>query len=138
MIIANEDSEAGKVYNSCAFKFIENIYNLISEPQKFDVFEKIKENFKSLSNIISNNIEETSFNEIKNILEEKKMKLNNKDVLTLKNCYFDELGFYIFKSSNVDIKYNIFKPDSDTIEIRIESPGNSKLKLIIKLGKITH
>ena len=52
LILANEDSEAGKVYNQYAYNFIEGVYNLISEPKKFDVFELIKENFRNLSNTI--------------------------------------------------------------------------------------
>ena len=76
LIIANEDSEAGKVYNQYAYNFIANVYNLITEPKKFDIFEQVKDNFKSLSNIILNaNIEELKFPENENILKYKKMKL---------------------------------------------------------------
>ena len=55
------------------------------------------------------------------------MELDFKDNLLLKNCYTDELGFFIFKSNNVDIKYNYFKPDEKTLEIRVEIPGNVKI-----------
>ena len=52
LILANEDSEAGKVYNQYAYDFIEGVYNLISEPKKFDIFELIKDNFKKQNNEI--------------------------------------------------------------------------------------
>ena len=87
----------------------------------------VKKNFTSLSNIILNvDIEKAKFNESKKIIEDKKMELDFKDNLLLKNCYTDELGFFIFKSNNVDIKYNYFKPDEKTLEIRLEIPGNVK------------
>ena len=38
LIIANEDSEVGKIYNESTYKFIEQEYNLMSEPKKFDIF----------------------------------------------------------------------------------------------------
>ena len=128
LIIANEDSEAGNFYNQHAYNFIENTYNLISTPKKFDIFDMVKKNFTSLSNIILNvDIEKAKFNESKKIIEDKKMELDFKDNLLLKNCYTDELGFFIFKSNNVDIKYNYFKPDEKTLEIRVEIPGNVKI-----------
>ena len=37
LILANEDSEAGKVYNQYTYNFIEGVYNLISEPKKFEI-----------------------------------------------------------------------------------------------------
>jgi len=77
LIIANEDSEAGKIYNHYAYNFLENVYNLISEPTKFDIFEQVKENFKNLSDtILNDNIEDVSFTENEKILEYKVMKLN--------------------------------------------------------------
>ena len=72
LIIANEDSKAGEVYNQYAYNFIANVYNLISEPKKFDIFEQVKDNFKSLSNIILNaNVEELKFTENEKILKDK-------------------------------------------------------------------
>ena len=131
LIIANEDSEAGKVYNQYAYNFIANVYNLITEPKKFDIFEQVKDNFKSLSNIILNaNIEELKFPENENILKYKKMKLLDFQTdLLLKRCYTDELGFSMFKTGNFEPKYNYFKPDENTLEIRLEAPGNSKIEI---------
>ena len=126
LIIANEDSEAGKVYNQYAYNFLENVYNLISEPKKFDIFEQVKENFKKLSDtILNDNIEDVSFTENEKILEDKIMKLNFNKELSLKKCYTDELGFSFFKTGDFEPKYNYFKPDENTLEIRLEAPGNT-------------
>ena len=134
LIIANEDSKAGEVYNQYAYNFIANVYNLISEPKKFDIFEQVKDNFKSLSNIILNaNVEELKFTENEKILKDKLMKLDFKTDLLLKRCYTDELGFSMFKTGNVEIKYNYFKPNDNTLEIRFEAPGNSKIGVTHKI-----
>ena len=127
LIIANEDSEAGEIYNQYAYNFIENIYNLIAEPKQFDVFDQVKDNFISLSNtILNNNIEKASFSDNNKIVEEKKMKLDCNENLNLKKCYTDELKFSFFKTGNFEPKYNYFKPDEKTLEIRLEVPGNVK------------
>ena len=126
LILANEDSEAGKVYNQYAYNFIEGVYNLISEPKKFDVFELIKENFRNLSNtIFINNIENLNFTDEEEILDKKNIKLITKEPLSLKKCFTDELGFSLFKTGNFEPKYNYFKPDPKTLEIRLEVPGNT-------------
>jgi len=128
LIIANEDSEAGNVYNQYAYNFLENVYNLISEPKKFDIFEQVKENFKNLSDtILNDNIENVSFTENEKILEDKIMKLNFNKELSLKKCYTDELGFSFFKTGDFEPKYNYFKPDENTLEIRLEAPGNTEI-----------
>jgi len=130
LILANEDSEAGKYYNQQTYNFIENAYNLISEPKKFDVFEQVKRNFKNLSSTFLNNkFEEVSFTDNKKILEDKIIKLNLKESLSFKKCYIDELGFSLFKTGNFDPKYNYFKPDENTLEIRLEVPGNTKCEV---------
>jgi hypothetical protein len=77
LILANEDSEAGDTYNKYAFEFIENLYNLIPEPKKFDIFEQVKDNFKKLSStILNDDIEKNEFN--KDIIEDKKIILEKK------------------------------------------------------------
>ena len=130
LVLANEDSEAGKIYNPYAYKFIENLYNLIPESKKFDVFERVKENFILLSNTILNvNIEKGSFNENENIIEEKIIKFNFEKELSLKKCFIDELGFSFFKTGNFEPKYNYFKPDENTLEIRLEIPGITSCKV---------
>ena len=125
LILANEDSEAGDTYNKYTFEFIENLYNLIPEPKKFDIFEQVKDNFKKLSStILNDDIEKNEFN--KDIIEDKKIILEKKENLTLKKCYTDELGFSFFKTGDFEPKYNYFKPDENTLEIRLEVPGKNE------------
>ena len=45
----------------------------------------------------------------------------------------DELGFSLFKSGEVELKYNYFKPDENTLEIRVELPGNAKCEVYHKI-----
>ena len=126
LIIANEDSDAGKIYNPYPYAFIESVYNLVSEPKKFDIFEQVKDNFKTLSDIILNgNIENVPFTDNDKIIKDKKIKLEYEKKLKLKKCYIDELGFSLFKTGNFEPKYNYFKLDKEnTLEIRLEVPGN--------------
>ena len=124
LILANEDSEAGEVYNKYAYDFIENIYNIITEQKKFDIFEEVKDKFKNISDVIlADNIEKIPFTETEKIIKDKIIKLEYNKELTLKRCYTDELGFSLFKSGNVELKYNYFKPDENTLELRVELPG---------------
>ena len=136
LILANEDSEAGDFYNEYGYKFIENIYNLISEPKKFDVFEQVKNNFKKLSKaFLIDNIEKNNFNE--DITNDKEMKLDfdeNKE-LSLKKCFRDELGFSLFKTDKFEPKFNYFKSDKNTLEIRLEIPGNCSCFVSHKVEK---
>ena len=129
LILANEDSDAGIIYNQYTYNFIENVYNLIIEPKKFDVFEQVKDNFKGLSSIIFNNeIKEFNFTENEKISENRTIKLNFEGELLLKKCYIDELGFSLFKTDHYEPKYNYFKLDDQTIELRVEIPGNVECK----------
>ena len=130
LILANEYSEAGKIYNEYAYNFIEHVYNIISEPKQFDIFGQVKDNFKLLLNIIlNNNIKNASFSDNNKIIEDKKMKLEFKENLNLKKCYTDELRFSFFKAGYFEPKYNYFKPDEKTLEIRLEVPGNVKCEV---------
>ena len=127
LILANEDSKAGEVYNQYAYNFIANLYNLVTEPKKFDLFEFIKENFSKLSStVFINKFEKLQFTDEEEILENKNMKLIINEPLSLKKCFTDELGFSLFKTGNFEPKYNYFKPDENTLEIRLEVPGNTE------------
>ena len=109
LIIANEDSEAGKEYNKYAYDFIENYYNTITQKVKFDIFEEIKDKFQEISKIIINNkISKEYFNSNEEIFKNELIKLNLKDKLSLKRCYMDELGFSFFKTGDFEPKLNYF------------------------------
>ena len=134
LIMANDESKEVEIYNKYTYKFIENIYNLVPEPKKFDVFDQVKENFKYLvDTILNDNIGEIKFNENEKIIDDKIMKLNYEKDLSLKKCYTDELSFSFFKASNFEPKYNYFKPDEKTLEIRLEVPGNVKIDVNHKI-----
>ena len=134
LILANENSEAGKIYNPYAYKFIEHVYNFVSEPKKFDIFDQVKINFKKLSgDILRDDIKNVPFTENKIILEEKKIRLEYEKDLSLKKCYTDELGFSFFKTGDFEPKYNYFKPDEHTLEVRVEVPGNIKCSVTHKI-----
>ena len=125
LILANEDSDAGKVYNQYTYNFIEHVYNLIAEPKKFEIFDEVKKNIKKLSGLIlKDDIKDIPFTDNDKILEQKRIKLEYEKDLSLKKCFTDELGFSFFKTGDFEPKYNCFKPDERTVEIRVETPGN--------------
>lgn len=127
LILAKEDSEAGNFFNNYTYKFIENIYNTITEIKKFDIFEEVKKIFQDLSGtILNNNLNKEFFSSNDEIMKNKIIKLNLKEELSLKKCYMDELGFSFFKTGDFEPKYNYFKPDDNTLEIRVEIPGNTQ------------
>ena len=127
LILAKENSEAGKAFNDYSYKFIENIYNTVTEKKKFDIFEEVKIKFIDLSGtILNNNVTESNFSSSDETMENKIIKLNLKEELSLKKCYMDELGFSFFKTGDFEPKYNYFKPNENTLEIRLEIPGNTK------------
>ena len=127
LILANEDSEVGKIYNEYAYNFIENLSNLITEAKTSDIFQQIKDNLKDLSNtFINNNIKEVLFNENEKIIKDKIMKLECKEDLTLKKININELGYSYVKIGRYEPKYNYYKPYDNTLEIRVEIPGYVK------------
>jgi len=108
LIVANEDSDAGEYFNQFAYNLIENFYNY-SETKKFDIFERIENNFKSLSNIfLINNLDNATFTDIETIKKNKIIKLNFEGDLIFKEGHIDELGVSLFKEGNYDSKYNYF------------------------------
>ena len=160
LIIANENSEPGLIYNQYAYEYIENYFNF-SDTKKFDIFEKVKENFKLLSTSLLTNSQNYDFNSIEDILKNKniilKLKEKKKEVIIeeksgekieekneekkedikedfiLNKNLKDEPGISSFKKGNLSLRYNYFKhEDNKTLEIRIEAPGN------IKITEIAH
>ena len=131
LILANEDSEAGKVYNVYTYKFIEGLFNTITKLETFDLIENIKDEFVSFApRILKNEINKSLFNKNEDILKNKIIKLNlEKEKLILKKCQMDELGFSFFKTGDFEPKYNYYKPDEKTLEIRLEVPGNTTVNV---------
>ena len=130
LILAYEDSEAGKFYNKYTYDYIKRFYSLIPFPKNFDVFERIKEDFKLLSKtILKDTILDAKFTDNDTILRDKIIKLEYEKELTLKKCFIDELGFSFFKTGNFEPKYNYFLADETTLEVRLEAPGLSTCKV---------
>ena len=133
LILANEDSDAGLFYNQYTYDFIENFYNTIIGLKNFDVFNEIKNDFKiAAPNIINEKIDKFNFNKNEDIIKNKIIKLELEKELTLKNCYVSDY-FSLFNISNFQPKYNYFKPDENTLEIRLEIPGNATCEIETKV-----
>ena len=142
LIIANENSEAGLIYNQYAYDFVKNYFNLVSDLKEFDILEQVKDNFKILSTtMLTNSIQNFDFNSNEDILKDEKIQLKlkenkeeNKDEdLILRGGVVDELGSSNFKKGNLDLKYNYFKKDHQTLEIRIEIPGKIQSQISHKV-----
>ena len=137
LIFANDGSEAGEYYNNFTLKFIENQYSDVTDLKSFDVIETVKDKFLEISREILEKIdspfqkgdfEDSNLNSI---------KLKNIKNIQLKKCLIDELGFSNLKTNGFEPTYNCYKKD-DKIIIRVEAPGNSKIKTnILHSGEYT-
>ena len=90
----------------------------------------MKERFIEVSKeIIENNGDKIELKDFENIdnNNNKIIKLNKNDKITLKRCLIDELGFSNLKNNGFEPTYNYYKKD-DSIIIRVESPGNCSIK----------
>ena len=128
LIYANEDSEAGRLYNPLTLNFIENIYQNITNIKNYDVIDTIKERFINIYKEIiekkenDQNITKECFdNSAPNLI-----RLKNEKEIILKKCLIDEVGFSNLKPNGFEPKYNIFNKDNKII-IRVEIPGNCKI-----------
>ena len=134
-IMANEGSEAGNYYN----EFTKNQLNkffIVAKDEPFDVINTIKERFIDMSKEMLEKIDEPI--KLENFDEnEKIIKLNKPNNLTLKKCLIDELGFSNLRTNGFMPVYNYYKKD-DSIIVRVEAPGNCSLKSsIINSGEYT-
>ena len=134
-IMANEGSEAGNYFN----EFTKNQLNkffIVAKDEPFDVINTIKERFIDMSKEMLEKIDEPI--KLENFDEnEKIIKLNKPNNLTLKKCLIDELGFSNLRTSGFMPVYNYYKKD-DSIIVRVEAPGNCGLKSsIINSGEYT-
>ena len=126
LLFAAEGSEAGDYYNPYTIKFIEGQYSDVFSPKKFDIIKEIKERFYLNSPFfLKEKIELNEFLTNEEILENKMIKLKEEKDLTLKRCFVDEIGAQTFKGNGFEPLYNYFK-NGDTLDIRIELPGNIK------------
>ena len=98
LIIANQNSDAGKFYNPFAIDYIISHLTLVKVKKPFNIVKNLKDFLVSISgDIFKNKIEANQIED-----DEKIIKVNT-DKLELKNCSIDELG------NNIIID-EIFKP----------------------------
>ena len=98
LIIANQNSDAGKFYNPFAIDYINSHLTLVKVKKPFNIIKNLKDFLVSISgDIFKNKIEANQIEE-----GEKIIKVNT-DKLELKNCSIDQLG------NNIIID-EIFKP----------------------------
>ena len=85
--------------------------------------------------MLNNKIEEIKWCDEKDMKKRKKIRLDLKDEISFKKCIIDELGFSFFKTGNFEPKYNLYKLDQTTLELRLEIPGNATCKASTKVIK---
>jgi len=138
LVMANDDSDAGKYYNDSTIDYIKRQIIAYVNYSKFDIINRIKDFIADVSNeIIDNKIEKDDI-----IIKGNKIKVNKIDVkdVKLKNCLTDELGTNSFVSSIYKPKYRRYKTKKngeDLFVIEIEIPGgveNFKQTLEKKVG----
>ena len=141
LIFANEDSEAGKIYNKFALEFIEKSYQSISNIRPFDVIKTLKTRFLEHSkDFIENNNDiekKIVINDDDDIIKSKIIKLKDKQEITLKRCLIDEFGLWNLKKNGFEPKYNCYIKENKLI-VKVEVPGNCTINSIIsKKGELT-
>ena len=113
LIMAKEDTEAGKYYNKTTIDYIKNQIVVFVGIKKFPIEEKIKEFlFKVSKDIMEEPIDKID----KIIIEDKFIKLSAEEgkEFKLKKCLIDELGMNLFVGTKYKPKYRYFiKKDKD-------------------------
>ena len=151
LIMANDLSDAGSVFNPYTINFILNNFEHLTDLKSYDVIETLKERLVSLSNDYFENPisidelydNETIFKNKKISLKEKNNDINSSEIksdennldknkskkngIQLKCCLIDELGFSNFKGNGFIPKYNWFE-NGEQICLRIEVPGNVNIQ----------
>ena len=131
-IMANEGSEAGNYCNEFTIKQL-NKFFIVAKDEPFDVLQTIKERFIDMSKEMLEKTEKTEPIKLENFdnTDNKKIKLNKPDGITLKKCLIDELGFSNLRSNGFMPVYNYYKKENKII-VRVEAPGNCSLKSTIE------
>jgi hypothetical protein len=124
LVMANDDSDAGKYYNDSTIEYIKKQIIAYVNYSKFDIKNRVKEFLANVSNeIIDNQIEKDNIK-----IEGNKIIVNNinSTEVKLKNCLTDELGTNSFVSTIYKPKYRRYKKKDGEEEfyiIEIEIPG---------------
>lgn len=133
LIIANEDSPAGKFYNKSTLKYLNKELSQIKDKKPFDIIKNLKEFLVSFSGEIFDKLEENSIKE-----ENDTIKVVGKEDLELKDCLIDVLGNNIIKDTKFIPKYRCgYFRDSSTEEkkffLEIELFGIWKLSQKVEI-----
>ena len=113
LIIANQDSPAGKYYNNSTIKYLNKQLSQVKEKKPFNIIRNLKEFLISFSGEIFNKkLEQSSIKEDNDCI-----KVINNENLDLKDCLMDELGNNIIKDTKFKPKYRYgYFTDSSTEE----------------------
>ena len=113
LIIANQDSPAGKYYNNSTIKYLNKQLSQVKEKKPFNIIKNLKEFLISFSGEIFNKkLEQSSIKEDNDCI-----KVINNENLDLKDCLMDELGNNIIKDTKFKPKYRYgYFTDSSTEE----------------------
>ena len=132
-MMANEGSEAGNELNDFTREQL-NKYFVVTIDKPFDVIETLKERFIDMSKEMFEKTEEIKLENFDNT-DNKLIKLNKPNNMTLKKCLIDELGFSNLRTNGFMPLYNYYRKE-DKLIIRLEAPGNCSLSAtVINLGE---
>ena len=134
LIIANQNSDAGKFYNPFAIDYINSHLSLVKVKKPFNIVKNLTGFLVSISgDIFKNKIEANQIED-----DEKIIKVNT-DKLELKNCSIDELGNNIIIDEIFKPKYRFGfyvdkknKQNKLSIEIELFSKWNIEQKITPK------
>ena len=132
LILANQDSEAGKYYNQSTIDYLNKQLIQVKEKKEFNVVKNLKEFLLSISGEIFNTkLEETAIKEENNTIKV------NVESLDLKDCLIDDLGNNIIKETKFKPHYRcgyfVDSSDEKKFFLEIELFGIWKLKQTIKI-----
>lgn len=136
LIIANEDSQAGKYYNISTIKYLKRQLEQVKVKKSFDIIKNIKDFLISFSGEIF----EKKLEEENSLIEAKdSIKVAESIPLDLKDCLTDDLGNNIIKDTKYKPKYRYgYFTDSSTEErkffLEIELFGIWKIYHRIKIN----
>lgn len=136
LIIANEDSPAGKYYNISTIRYLKRQLEQVKVKKSFDIIKNIKDFLISFSGEIF----EKKLEEENSLIEaQDSIKIPENIPLDLKDCLIDELGNNIIKDTKYKPKYRYgYFTDSSTEErkffLEIELFGIWKIYHRIKIN----
>ena len=115
LIMANQDSEAGKYYNNFTISYLNTQLKQVKEKKPFDVIKNLKDFLVSISGeILKTKLEPNSLSEDENVIKV------NIDKLELKDFSIDILGNNIIKDTVFTPKYRYgFFVDKDKKEKKL-------------------